>query len=67
MQMFQELIRYADTLEESKLHIPVNVIMDEFATNTFIAGFEEDGKDFLQIFGHLLTSFLACFAGVACR
>lgn len=40
-QMFQELIRYADTLEDSKLHIPVNVIMDDFATNTFIAGFED--------------------------
>ena len=40
-QMFQELIRYADTLEDRRLHIPVNVIMDDFATNTFIAGFED--------------------------
>ena len=36
--------------KKSKLHISVNVIMDDFATNTFIAGFEEDGKDFFTNF-----------------
>lgn len=40
-QLFHELIRYADSLEESRLPIPLNVIMDDFATNTFISGFAD--------------------------
>lgn len=41
MQLFKELIRYADLQENSRLSVPVNVIFDDFATNTFIADFAD--------------------------